>query len=261
MIARWPDDTESPSLPALLGQCGRVALFLDFDGVLVETAPTPDSVAVAPETIARLQTLNSALEGALAIVSGRDIGGLDALLAPLRLAVAGDHGNARRGADGEITLLNEPAAAAAAALHRELTARFGADPRIIVERKSTAVAVHYRLAPDRADDCIAAVTEAAAKVPELSVLMGSMVVEARAAGADKGVAVRGFMGEPPFASRTPIFIGDDRTDEDGFRAAQELGGLGIKVGAGGTAARYRIAKTGDVPALLEAIVSGQRRIK
>ncbi len=258
---RRPDDTEALPLPALLRQCGPLALFLDFDGVLVETAPTPDSVVVEPATIKRLQTLNSVLNGAVAVISGRDIGGLDALLAPLRLAAAGDHGNARRHADGTVTLLNKPAAAAAGRIYEDLAARFDGDPRIIVERKATAVAVHYRLAPERGEECIAAVNEAAAGAPELSVLSGSMVIEARAAGVDKGVALRDFMREQPFTGRTPIFIGDDRTDEDGFRAAQELGGFGVKVGAGDTAAHYRIDRTGDVPGLLNAVVAGQRQLK
>jgi trehalose 6-phosphate phosphatase len=89
--------------------------------------------------------------------------------------------------------------------------------------------------------------------PQFTMMPGKMVLEARAVGFDKGAALRAFMQEEPFAGRTPIFIGDDRTDEDAFRAAQELGGVGIKLGPGETAARMRIANVASVHALLQGL--------
>ena len=245
---------EATSFPGLLDQAGEIALFLDFDGVIAELAPTPDAVAVAPSMLSRLQSLQSALGGAVAIVSGRDIATLDSLLAPLSLAVAGDHGNVRRRGDGELLTLNHRAGPAAAALYEELSALFAGDPRIVVERKPSAVALHFRLAPERAEECILAVMTAAESFPELTPISGKMVVEARAEGVSKGAAVLGFMSEAPFAGRTPIFLGDDVTDEDGFAAVQAIGGAGIKVGEGDTAARFRIGSTRDVPAILDAVI-------
>jgi trehalose 6-phosphate phosphatase len=240
-------------MAGLLRAAGPIALFLDFDGVIAELAPTPDSVTVEAAMIGRLQSLNSALDGALAIVSGRDLAGLDALLAPLRLAAAGDHGNVRRSGNGQVRLANPAASTAAAAVSAALRDTFG-DPRIIVEHKASAVAVHYRLAPERQRECIVAVQAAIADAPALTLAFGKMVVEARAAGVSKGTAVRAFMQEPPFAGRTPLCVGDDVTDEDGFAAAQELGGAGIKVGPGETVAQFRIGATRDVPALLDALI-------
>jgi len=249
---------EPTSLVDLLHQRGPFALFLDFDGVLAELAPTPDAVEVKPRVIAQLQTLNSTLDGALAVVSGRAMASLDELLAPLVLAVAADHGNARRTRDGALTLLNADAGPSVAALAAFLHAQFADDARIIVEPKPSAVAVHYRLAPERAEECVAIIAAAIADLPEFSLIAGKMVIEARAAGASKGVAVESFMHEQPFVGRTPIFIGDDLTDEDGFAAAQALGGLGIKVGQGETGARYRIGHTRDVPAVLDVLIRSQR---
>ena len=253
-MASLDDFASARSVADLLGKCGPIALFLDFDGVIAEIAPTPDTVHVPGTTISRLQSLNSALYGALAVVSGRKIDALDTLLAPLSLAVAGDHGNARRRSDGQVIMQNEPAARAAFALAGALRERFAGDSRIIVEAKPSAVAVHYRLAPERADECLEAVRASIEATPELTMIEGKMVVEARALGVDKGTAVRGFMSEAPFIGRTPIFVGDDVTDEDGFVAAQEAGGVGIKVGTGDTVALFRIGSTADVPTLLDTII-------
>jgi trehalose 6-phosphate phosphatase len=61
------------------------------------------------------------------------------------------------------------------------------------------------------------------------------------------------MEEPPFTGRTPVFIGDDVTDEDGFAAVNELGGLSIRVGANGvTSARWRVENVEEFLAWLEA---------
>ena len=69
-----------------------------------------------------------------------------------------------------------------------------------------------------------------------------MVVELRAPGPDKGGAVTAFMAEAPFAGFTPVFIGDDLTDEHGFEAVRALGGYGVVVGhRRPTAALYALA--------------------
>jgi trehalose 6-phosphate phosphatase len=90
----------------------------------------------------------------------------------------------------------------------------------------------------------------------LSVQSGKMVAELRPAGADKGDAVRAFMAEPPFAGARPVFVGDDLTDEDAFRAAADLGGGGVLVGpARDSAARWRLAGVAAVSDWLHALAA------
>jgi trehalose 6-phosphate phosphatase len=108
--------------------------------------------------------------------------------------------------------------------------------------------VHYRRAPEHEPEVHRLVGEAARGLGgELELIEGKKVLEIRPRGVHKGVVVEVFMAEPPFFGRTPVFVGDDRTDEDGFAAVNRLGGHSIRVGGEGpTAARYQLA---DAPAV------------
>jgi trehalose 6-phosphate phosphatase len=114
-----------------------------------------------------------------------------------------------------------------------------ANPELILERKSSSVALHYRQRPDLAEACAASVEEVVATNPNLVILPGKMVFELKPQGVDKGVAVRAFLEEAPFKGRTPIFAGDDVTDEHAFAVVNALGGITIKIDDGDTQAEYR----------------------
>src|SRR5262249_27620579 len=79
---------------------------------------------------------------------------------------------------------------------------------------------------------------------------GKRVVELKPAGKDKGIAVREFMREAPFRGRTPVFIGDDITDEYGFATVNRMRGTSVKVGPGRTVARWRLEDVRAVRAWL-----------
>jgi trehalose 6-phosphate phosphatase len=218
--------------------CPNCALFLDFDGTLVELAAHPESVVMPPGLVQTLEQLKSRLGGAVAVVSGRPIAQIDRFLDPLVLCVAGVHGAERRRADGSVAWQAvsplDPVEEAAAALAR-------AHPALRLEPKRGSLALHYRQAPALETLCLETLTAAVARSPGLALLRGKMVVEAKPATASKGRAIEAFLREPPFIGRLPVFIGDDFTDEAGFKAVQERGGLGVKVGEGPTAARQRLA--------------------
>jgi trehalose 6-phosphate phosphatase len=225
------------------------ALFLDFDGTLVELAPEPDAIVIPPELVPLLAALRDRLGGALAVVSGRAVGAIDTFLHPLDLPVAGVHGSERRAADGKLVLLPTPSLdtveqAAARLLEQH--------PALAVEPKRGAVALHYRQAPQLEDLCRRTMEAAVAASPGVTLLAGKMVFEAKSALANKGKALGAFLEEAPFAGRKPVFLGDDTTDEPGFQVAQKLGGTGIKVGPGETLAQHRIAGPAAVRAGLAA---------
>ena len=216
----------------------RDALFLDFDGTLVEIAPTPSSVRVAPYLADLLLNLERRLGGALALVTGRPVADVDGFLAPYRPAVAGVHGrDLRLPRTGE--RLREPVDAAVLGEARRLleavTARY---PGTLLEDKGESVALHYRNASPGAGEAVRAAALAAVEAGggALKLLPGKMVVELMPAGVDKGVAIERLLARAPFAGRTPVFVGDDVTDEAGFLVTRRLGGLGIKIGGGTTTA-------------------------
>jgi trehalose 6-phosphate phosphatase len=213
------------------------AVFLDFDGTLVDIAPQPEAVIVPPALVATLEQLHAYLGGALALISGRPLEQIDAFLKPLLLPAAGVHGAERRGTDGKVSLLSthplELVEATASSLARD-------DHRLRVETKRGSLALHYRQAPELECACLRAMQGAVEQSPGLTLLRGKMVVEAKPGGASKGAAIEAFMAEPPFAGRTPVFVGDDITDEVGFATVQRMKGLGVKVGEGASVAWQRI---------------------
>jgi trehalose 6-phosphate phosphatase len=230
------------------------ALFLDFDGTMVDIAPQPHAVEVPQPLIAVLRQLDDFLEGAIAVISGRPIAQIDDFLRPLQLPVAGVHGAERRGVGGELHLLNthpldqiEQAAEALVAQH----------PGLLVENKRGSLALHYRQRPELEEICIAVMQQAVERSPGMTLLRGKMVAEAKPGGASKGKAIEAFLREPPFAGRTPVFIGDDFTDEVGFSTVQRLGGIGIKVGEGATVAWRRLPDPTALRRELEAAVAAR----
>ena len=235
---------ETPPFPTC-----RSALFLDFDGTLVPLAETPDAIAPDPVLIPMPARLQGLLGGALAIVTGRQVEMLDHFLAPLHLPAACEHGLQRRDAAGR---LHMQASAMPETVLQMCNALAADHPRLLVERKRSSVALHYRRAPELAALCLDMLGRALRHQPGLELLHGKCVLEVRPAGVDKGHAIAAFLREAPFAGRTPVFAGDDVTDESGFAVVQAHGGMAIKVGEGASRARHRLGSPQAVHAWLKS---------
>ncbi|WP_428487909.1 trehalose-phosphatase [Rhodopila sp.] len=206
----------------------RTALMLDMDGTLIDFAVTPDAVVVPPGLANTLISLRDALGGALAIVTGRPIETIDRLFGSALGAVAGEHGGAVRHAPG--AAVQRPDLPAPPALWLQAAeALVAAFPGALLETKARGFALHYRLAPAAGPVFNAVLRALVAGAPGFQLLPAHMLWEVRPSGTDKGLAVLALMQQAPFAGRLPVFIGDDVTDEDGMRAARQLGGAGFRV--------------------------------
>lgn len=226
------------------------ALFLDFDGTLVDIASQPDAVRVEDGVIPALQSLHHFLQGALAIITGRTLADIDHYLAPLRLNVASEHGAQHRrlhSATGVDRSVSPPDLRAA---EQRLKAALLQYPDLLLERKTAGLALHYRNAPALEPICAKLMDDIARDMPGMEILRGKCVLELKPAGPNKGRAVQEFMLLPPFNGRTPIFVGDDVTDEAAFIAVQQMGGIGVKVGHGTSVAAMRVESAAQVRAWL-----------
>lgn len=204
------------------------ALFLDLDGTLIEIAPTPEGVTVPTGLVAMLADLSLRLEGAVAIVTGRQITDIDRLLTPLAPIGAGVHGAEMRATPaGNIELRAEAVDAAIVDAVRRLASR---EPGTIVELKAVSIAVHYRANPSAGTRIEAALLRLLDGGPEHLILShGRKVFEIVPRHVSKGAALADLMQLPTFRGRKPIMIGDDVTDQSAFEMALRLGGVGLKV--------------------------------
>lgn len=241
---------------------GRRVLFLDYDGTLTPIVDRPELAVLSPGMRDTLHELSR--DTLIVIISGRERGDVEALVGLDGLIYAGSHGfdiagpshrpvAHQRGAE-QLPALRQ----AAEELRRSLAAIDG----VLVETKTYAVAVHYRLAGDQHLDAIEyAVETAARRHPGLRKTTGKKVLELRPAiDWDKGKAVLWLLDALGFNERDapPLYIGDDVTDEDAF-AALERRGIAILVACAPrpTRARFRLRDPKEVQRFLARLASLQ----
>lgn len=216
------------------------AFFFDVDGTLALIQPSPKLVAVLPKARVALERMQH-VGLAVALISGRPLAQIDALVAPLRFPAAGIHGAERRTANGDLQRL-----ALQSQIFREIGQALGdacaAHAGLRLENKGIAFALHFRQAPELEDTARELAESFVRHYEEVLALQpGKCVYELKPRYASKGEAIRAFMREAPFHGKRPVFVGDDVTDEAGFDVVNQMGGLSIKVGEGPTSARKRLA--------------------
>lgn len=226
-------------MPAQLPLADQPLFFLDYDGTLAPIVDDPSAAYPHPAVPDLLQDL--ARLHPVYIVTGRHLRDLDAFLPDLSLPAIGLHGAQEGTLHGEVEDRLTPDD------RKKLNGMRESVPSIAgvwVEDKEHTFAVHYRGAahPEAAAQAIAAW---AATAPDtLNVISGKDVVELRPAHLHKGTAVQEVAARRP--NRTPVYLGDDVTDEDAFRALPDEA-ITVKVGEGETAAQFHLP---DVPTVV-----------
>ena len=253
-MSQKPATVSAPlSAPPLPQPEQHWALFLDVDGCLLEFADDPVAVFVPPALQALLQALHGVLGGALALVSGRGVKDLDRLFGTPAWALAGLHGYELRYDDGrqrEITVDAADQARMRAAV-QGLAARLEG---VQLEDKLHAMALHCRRAPERLPALREAAEAVAAGLSGYELQPGNLVMEFKPTGMDKGRVVDELMQQPPFAGRSPVYLGDDLTDEHAFAAVNRAGGVSVRVGEREpTQARFTLSSPAAVQAWLERV--------
>jgi trehalose 6-phosphate phosphatase len=207
------------------------ALFLDIDGTILELAATPGEVVVTPQIRKLLRNLDTACRGAFALVSGRSLSGIDALFGNPGLSASGLHGvECRTGYNG-VTHVQSVDATVMQSFRDRLRAYTDQHPGLMLEDKKFSIAIHFRNASNLQAEVEEILRDTIAGHDSVfHIQSGKMIAEIKPRLSNKGLAIKRFMQTPPFRGRIPLFIGDDITDEDGFHAVNELGGISIKVG-------------------------------
>jgi trehalose 6-phosphate phosphatase len=240
---------------------------LDVDGTLSPIAPRPQDAVVPPATRRTIATLAARPAVHVVIVSGRLAADARRLVSVGNIWVIGNHGLEIASPDGETEIMPEAEThrAAMAQASRKIAASLTHVAGTTLEDKVWTLSIHYRLADPMVVPRLKASLDAVADQHGLRLTEGKGVYELRPpVDHDKGTAVVALarrLGGLADGSSV-VFIGDDRTDEDAFRALREEDGEAVTVNVGGedvpTAAEFRLKDPDAVRRFLEWLVAERR---
>jgi len=240
---------------------------LDYDGTLAPLAPTSDRAVPLRGTSGLLERLATAPGMYVAVVTGRTIADVRRFLDVPGIYYIGVHGSEVRLLSGAMVTAPGvgPVRAILAEIRQQLHVALGGRPGLQLEDKGAALAIHYRRAPPA--DAAAAraliahlVRECRQRGASIMLAYGHEVAEIRHASITKGTTVCALLAAQQPAA-LPVYIGDDRTDEDAFVLLPPHA-VTIRVGAANaaTAARYRVAGPQAVHGFLRAVLASRLRL-
>ncbi|WP_312087841.1 trehalose-phosphatase [Acinetobacter variabilis] len=230
----------------------QVVLFLDIDGTISEFHPDPDKSIIHPEIINILENLQQYIQ--LILVTGRSIFQAQKLIHPLQWNIAGSHGlELIYQADLKTLIsLNKPQLQVLKQYIQEQAVQI---PDLRIEVKDYSVALHFREHPQLEDRVHVFALECLNQFSDFELKAGKYVFELVPKGANKGSAIQQIIQQYHLTDHYPMFIGDDLTDETGFKVINALHGCSIKVGLGQTLARYRLENVSQVQAFLKEFLN------
>jgi len=238
-----------------LGAAPGLLVALDFDGTLAPIEDDPDAPEITQANRHAVEALADHPDTLVAVVSGRQLADLRPRVAVDGVRYVGNHG-LEYTVDGERMVHPEAQARLAdiEAVREEIERRLADFDGVEVEDKEVTLTVHYRRATDAsAADVTAVVEDAVDPVEGLQAGSGKMIVEVKpTVDWHKGAVVEWLREEVPETWRA-VYVGDDTTDEDAFRALDE-DDLAVLVGERSTAADYRVSSQAEVSRLLNRLL-------
>ena len=265
LLSAW-----SKVIPRLKG-ASHILLLLDYDGTITPIVPRPELANLPAGVRQLLQSLTRQRRLTLAIISGRALVDVKEKVGISGIIYAGNHGLEIEGPGiSFVSPLAEEFKPVLRQMHYVLSQALGAIKGVLVEDKGFTLSVHYRQVADdksaEVRDVFERISGDAARLGRIRITSGKKVYEIRPAVAwDKGKVVQILMERCGEGGRRggllPIYLGDDLTDEDGFRAVENYGG-GISVFVGGrnsyTSARYFLESPGEVARFLSLVLEETR---
>lgn len=225
----------------------EMVVAVDFDGTIAPLVDHPDQAIADPAARNALRTLALSEGIKVVVISGRSHASLTDQLGEVEGAVyIGEHGNDT----GDVVMTRDALVGEMIDLVESLASE---TPGAVTERKTRSATFHYRNVPDDlSTPALGRIRDWLSLHPEVSVIEGKKILELTVATKTKGDAILELAGDAPV-----IFLGDDTTDETVFQALRP-GDVGVKVGDGPTAARFRVEDVAGVVAILERMVLASR---
>ena len=227
-------------------------LLLDYDGTLVEYAPTPERAAPSEEVIHLLTMLMSDTRNTVVLISGRPPETLDRWFGDTGVDAAAEHGHfvKRSGHWRRTTTENNDWKPM---VKKHMSAAAGDVSGSFIEEKGTSLVWHYRQAhPAVAQKIVEELMQTLTTIPGVHVSHGAKIVEARQSGADKGMVASNWLNGHSYDFI--LAAGDDTTDEDLFAALPKTA-YTIKIGDQSTVARIHLSSPKDFLILLQKMAS------
>ncbi len=236
------------------GRSERRHLFLDYDGTLVPFSKHPRLACPNQEVVQLLKVLSTDPKTEVTIISGRDRNSLDSWLSDLNINLVAEHGAAIKMKDGEWKFEREIDQSWKPNIKPTLELFVQRSPGSLLEEKNHTLAWHYRnVDPElgfiRSRELLDNLYHMI-RNSQLQIIDGNKVIEVRVAGVDKGSVARKFLEESHYDFI--MAVGDDKTDEDMFRALAEKA-VTIKIGSGHTLAQYNLTNQSEVLKLLNSL--------
>lgn len=215
------------------------ALYLDFDGTLVEIAERPDDIDVNPAMTNILARAMDRLDGRVVLVSGRSVATLQKFLPDFKGALIGTHG-AEMYIDGVYSKLAEFDEDMVRRLCRLADDFAKLRPSFLVEHKPSGVVLHYRQAEECGALALRFMESLAMAADGFRLQPALMAYELKPECVGKDTALTRLMERLPFRGKTPIYAGDDLTDEPALQLVEHRKGYAIKIGEAETVASHRL---------------------